>query len=120
MQPGAAGCIDFLVDALNLDLEARERVEAGLEHLEVVDHRLRAFGEPFARHDGGDARWIDHERGGGDAATDGIDRQVIDVIANQIARRIVGRHRDLGQVPGRELFRLKRADVGATEEAVHL
>jgi hypothetical protein len=81
---------------------------------------LRPFGEPFARHDGGDAGRIDHERGGGDAATEGIDRQIIDVIANQIARRIVWRHRDLGQVSGQELFRLERADVGVTEEAVHL
>ena len=81
---------------------------------------LRPFGQPFARHDGGDAGRIDHERRGGDAAADRVDRQIVDVVANQIARGIARRHRDLRQVLGQELLRLERADVGAAEEAVHL
>ena len=32
--------VDLAVDALDFDVEARERVEAGLEHPEIIDHRL--------------------------------------------------------------------------------
>src|SRR6476659_3605209 len=73
VKPDAAVLLDLPIDSLDLDLEAREGVEALLEHQQVVDHRLRPLGEPLARHDGGDARRIDHERRGGDAAGDAVD-----------------------------------------------
>src|SRR5579883_1581431 len=103
VKPDAAVLLDLAVDALDLDLEAREGVEALLEHQQVVDHRLGPLGEPFAGHDGGDAGRIDHERRGGDAAGDAIDRQVVDVVAGQGGGGIARRHRNLRQVLEREL-----------------
>src|SRR5215470_593881 len=76
VKPDAAVLVDLAVDALDLDLEAREGIEALLEHQQVVDHRLGPLGEPLARHDGGDAGRVDHERRGGDAACNLVDRQV--------------------------------------------
>lgn len=75
---------------LDLDVEARERVEAGLEHLEIIDHGFGPLRQPLAGHDGGDAGRIDHERCGGDAAGDRLDRQIVDIVAEQIARGIAG------------------------------
>ena len=117
MRPDA---IDFLVDALDFDVEAGEGVEAGFEHFEIVDHRLRPLGQSFARNDGGDAGGIDHERRRGNAAGDGVDRQIVDVVAHEIARGVARRHRDVGQMLGEELLRLQRADAGVAEEAVHV
>ncbi len=70
VEADAAGLVDLVVDALDLDLEAREGVEARLEHLEIVDHRLASLRQPLAGHDGGDAGRIDHERRRRDAAGD--------------------------------------------------
>src|ERR1700676_5105286 len=72
VQPDAAGRIDFPVDALNLELEAGKSIEAGFEHFEIVDHGTCPFGETLARHDRGDTGRIHHERGGGNAAGDGV------------------------------------------------
>jgi len=44
MEPDPAGLVELLVQALNLDVEARESVEGAFEHLEVIDHRLGAVG----------------------------------------------------------------------------
>ena len=49
MEPNPASFVDLLVQSLNLDVEARKRVEGAFEHLEVIDHRPGAVGQPLAR-----------------------------------------------------------------------
>src|SRR6202044_1205197 len=77
--------VDLAIEALGLGLEAREHVGALLEHLEIFDHWLGPLGQPFARNDGRDARRIDDEQGGRDAALQRRERQVVNVVAHQMA-----------------------------------
>src|ERR1700691_4287244 len=62
------GSVDLAIEALDLGFEAREHVGAALEHLEIFDHWPGPLAEPFAGNDGRDARRIDDEQGGRDAA----------------------------------------------------
>ena len=53
-------------------------------------------------------------------AVDFADREIIDIVANQFARRLVRRHRRFGKMFGKKLRLLQRADVFAAEECMHV
>src|ERR1700735_3258296 len=51
IKPDRALLVDLAIKSLDLGFEARKHVRALLEHLEIVDHRPRALGQPLARYD---------------------------------------------------------------------
>src|SRR5262245_34405489 len=73
----AAVGFDLAVDALDLDVEAREEVGALFEGQQVVENRPSPLVQPLARHDARNARRIDHEKGGGDATGRLVDAYVV-------------------------------------------
>ena len=77
----------LLVDALHLVVEAGEPVERLLEGVEILQHRPRALVPALARHDDADTRRVDQRQRRRDAALARVERQVIDLVADERAVR---------------------------------
>ena len=122
---GAVGLF-LAVDALDLRAEAGELVFGGLEGEEVVDHRLGFAADAFARDHHGDSRGVDEHEGRGDAALDAVDRQEVDLVADEEAAGVVRGHGKVREVVGLELLTLcsyalvalRRDNATATEAAM--
>src|SRR6185437_267214 len=92
IEPDPSPLVDLAIEALDLRLEPREHVSALLEHLQIVYHRPRPRGQPLPGDDGRDPRRIDHPERGRDAAVELGQRQIVDVVAHQMARGLARRH----------------------------